>query len=316
MKAVVQDAYGAAAQVMRSEDIDRPAAGDGQVLVRVCATGVNPLDWHLLRGTPLVGRAAMGWTRPKSRVRGAETAGVVTATGAGVTAFKPGDEVFGFCDGGFAEYVAGPVKDFALKPAGVTFEEAAGVPVAALTALQGLRDAGSLRAGQRVLVNGASGGVGIFAVQIAKSFGADVTGVCSTRNVDMVRSLGADVVLDYTRDDFTRRKERYDLILDNAGNHAISSVRRVLAGGGMYLYNSGAVMRRVAWAILLGAAGRNVRMFLARPNQADLQVLRELMEAGKLRTVIDRTYPLAETPAALEYVEHGHARGKVVVVPS
>lgn len=315
MKAMVQDAYGRAKDVLRSEDVDPPEAGEGQVVVRVCATGVNPLDWHLVRGTPFVGRAAMGWSRPKGRVRGAETAGVVTAVGDGVTAFKPGDEVFGFCEGGFAELVAGPEKDFALKPAGVTFEEAAGTPVAALTALQGLRDSGGLRAGQRVLVNGASGGVGIFAVQIAKSFGAGVTGVCSTRNVEMVRSLGADRVLDYTRDDFTKGQERYDLILDNAGNHPISAVRRVLSTGGVYVYNSGAAMRRVAWAMLLGRMGRNVRMFLAHPNQADLQVLRELMEAGKLRTVIDRKYPLAQTADALDYVEQGHARGKVLVVP-
>jgi NADPH:quinone reductase-like Zn-dependent oxidoreductase len=317
MKAVVQARYGRPAAVLQLEEIATPVPQAGEVLVRMRAAGVNPLDWHLVAGTPYMARLAMGRGRPKgSPVRGAEVAGVVEALGAGVRGLKAGDEVFGFCDGAFADFVAAPEDRLVVKPPEVGFEEAATVPIAAITALQGLRDHGKLRSGQRLLVVGASGGVGIFAVQIGKAFGAHVTGVCSGRNVEMVQSLGADGVIDYTREDFTTGGDRYDVVLDNIGSKPISAVRRVLAPQGTLVYNSGASMRRIVLAQMLSRFGQKVFMFLARPNQADLAVLRELMVAGRLRSVIDRTYPLAETTAAVEYVEQGHARGKVAVVGS
>lgn len=311
MRAIVQDAYGPA-DVLRVEEVENPVVEDGAVLIRVHAAGVNPLDWHLMRGSPYLARMAMGRSKPKVRMRGVDVAGRVEAVGKSVTRFRPGDDVFGLCDGAFAEYATALEDHLIGKPAGLTYEQAAAVPVAALTALQGLRS-GSLRSGQRVLINGASGGVGTFAVQIAKSYGAEVTGVCSSRNVDLVTSIGADHVIDYTRDDFTNAGARYDVILDNAGNRALSAVRGALAAGGMLVYNSGASMRRVAMAQLLGRLGQNVRMFSTRRNQDDLAAIGGLIESGKLRSVIDRTYPLAQTGAAIAYVEAGHARGKVVV---
>jgi NADPH:quinone reductase-like Zn-dependent oxidoreductase len=315
MKAVVQARYGRPAEVLRLEELPAPVPQAGEVLVRMRAAGVNPLDWHLVGGTPPVARLAMGRRRPKgSPVRGAEVAGVVEAVGAEVRGLKVGDEVFGFCDGAFAELVAAPEDRMAVKPPEVGFAEAATVPIAAITALQGLRDFGKLRSGQRLLVNGASGGVGIFAVQIGKAFGAHVTGVCSGRNVEMVQSLGADGVIDYTREDFTAGGDRYDVVLDNVGSRPISAVRRVLAPGGTLVYNSGGSMRRIVLAQVLSRVGQKVFMFLARPNQADLAVIRELMVAGRLRSVVDRTFPLSETAAAVEYVEQGHVRGKVAVV--
>lgn len=308
MKAIVQHQYGAAER-LRLEEVDMPVAGDGDVLIRVHAAGVNPLDWHYVRGAPFVVR--MGMRMPARR--GVDVAGRVEAVGKDVKALHVGDDVFGWCSGAFAEYARGPEDHFVTKPAGMTFQEAAAVPVAAVTALQALRDLGKLRSGQRVLINGASGGVGTFGVQIAKAFGATVTGVCSSRNVDLVKSLGADLVIDYTREDFTRRKERYDLILDNAGSRSLSALRSVLSPGGTLVYNSGASMRRVAWAQVLSRTGRRVFMFLANITHDDLGFIRGLIESGKLRSVIDQTYPLEDTGAAIAYVEAGHARGKVVV---
>src|SRR4029077_4874473 len=226
---------------------------------------------------------------------------------------RPGDDVFGWCDGAFAEYAAAPEDHFVAKPATMTFEEAAAVPVAAVTALQGLRDVGKLRAGQRLLINGAAGGVGTYAVQVAKSYGAEVTGVCSTRNLELVRSLGADRVVDYSHEDFTKNGGAYDVILDNAGSRPISTLQRMLAKGGTLVYNDAASMSRVVMAQLRSRLGQRVYMFLARITHDDLEFLRGLIEAGKLRSVIDRTYPLEETGAAIAYVEAGHARGKVVI---
>ena len=311
MKAIVQDEYGPP-EVLRLEELEKPVVKDGAVLLRVHAAGVNPLDWHLVRGTPYLARMAMGRNRPKVRVRGVDVAGRVEGVGKGVERLRPGDDVFGLCDGAFAEYATALEQHLIAKPAAVTYEQAAAVPVAALTALQGLR-AGGMRPGLRVLINGASGGVGTFVVQIAKSYGAEVTGVCSSRNVDLVRSIGADHVIDYTRDDFTKASRRYDLIFDNAGNHSLSAVRGTLAAGGTLIYNSGASMRRVGMAQLLGLVGQKVRMFSTQRNEDDLAAIGRLIESGKLRSVIDRTYPLAQTAAAIAHVEAGHARGKVVV---
>jgi NADPH:quinone reductase-like Zn-dependent oxidoreductase len=314
MKAVAQDRYGLDA--LRLEDIDVPVAADGAVLVRVRAAGVNPLDWHTARGVPYVARMAMGMPGPKPRVRGVDVAGRVEAVGKDVTRLRPGDDVFGWCAGAFAEYASAPEDHFLAKPATMTYEEAAAVPVAAVTALQALRDVGKLQSGQRVLVNGASGGVGTFAVQIAKSIGADVTGVCSSRNVELVKSIGADHVIDYTREDFTKSGERYDVILDNAGSHSLSAVRRVLVAGGTLVYNSGAPLRRIALAVLLSRTGQKVYTFLAKLNHDDLEVIRVLIESGKVRSIVDRRYPLDEAAAAIAYVEAGHVRGKVVVTPA
>ncbi len=314
MKAVAQDRYGLDA--LRLEDIDVPVAADGAVLVRVRAAGVNPLDWHSARGVPYVARMAMGMPGPKPRVRGVDVAGRVEAVGKDVTHLRPGDDVFGWCAGAFAEYASAPEDHFLAKPAGMTYEEAAAVPVAAVTALQALRDAGKLQSGQRVLINGASGGVGTFAVQIAKSIGADVTGVCSSRNVELVRSIGADHVIDYTRENFTKSEERYDVILDNAGSHTLAAVRKVLAAEGILVYNSGAPLRRIVLAMLLSRMGQKVFTFLARLNHDDLEVVRALIESGKVRSIVDRTYQLDEVAAAISYVEAGHVRGKVVVTPA
>jgi NADPH:quinone reductase-like Zn-dependent oxidoreductase len=314
MKAVAQDRYGLDA--LRLEDIDVPVAADGVVLVRVRAAGVNPLDWHAARGVPYVARMAMGMPGPKPRVRGVDVAGRVEAVGKDVTHMRPGDDVFGWCAGAFAEYASAPEDHFLAKPASMSYEEAAAVPVAAVTALQALRNVGKLQSGQRVLINGASGGVGTFAVQIAKSIGADVTGVCSSRNVELVKSIGADHVIDYTREDFTSSEERYDVILDNAGSHTLSAVRRVLTAEGTLVYNSGAPFRRIALAMLLSRMGQKVFTFLAKLNHDDLEVIRALIESGKVRSIIDRTFPLHEVAAAIAYVEAGHVRGKVVVTPA
>ena len=291
-----------------------PVVGDGDVLLRVRAAGVNPLDWHYMRGAPYVGRIGMGGlSGPKPKIRGVDVAGSVEAVGKNVNTLRPGDDVFGWCGGAFAEYASALEDHFVVKPANMTYEEAAAVPVAAVTALQGLRDVGKLRSGQLVLINGAAGGVGTFAVQIAKSFGATVTGVCGSRNVELVKSIGADRVIDYTLEDFTKSAQRYDVILDNAGNHSISAVRSALAAGGSLVYNSGASMGRIAMAALLSRTGQKVFTFLAKLTHEDLVVIRGLIDSGTLRSVIDRTYPLQETGAAIAYVESGHARGKVVV---
>jgi NADPH:quinone reductase-like Zn-dependent oxidoreductase len=307
--------------VVKVEDVERPAPGDDQVLVRVRAASINPLDWHYLRGTPYVARLGMGLRKPKSIRLGVDFAGTVEAVGAKVTRFRPGDEVFGGRSGALAQYVT-VREDRAVvaKPAKLSFEEAAAIPIAGVTALQALRDRGRLEPGQRVLVNGASGGVGTFAVQIAKALGADVTGVCSTRNVERVRSLGADRVVDYTREDFTALGERWDLLLDNVGNHSLLECRRALAPRGTYVMVGGQPGRwidplpRALGAILLSrVVTQDMGMFIAELNQKDLTVLRDLAAAGKLRPVVDRRYRLDEVATALRYLEEGHARGKVVL---
>ncbi|MGW6495943.1 NAD(P)-dependent alcohol dehydrogenase [Nonomuraea angiospora] len=322
MKAIRYHSYGPP-EVIGLQDVDKPEIGDDDVLIRVRAASVNAGDWHLLRGLPYIFRAQAGLTRPKSPLLGADLAGEVVAAGGSVTALRPGDEVYGFCRGAFAEYVAVPAEGFVVrKPAGLTFEEAAAVPVAAVTALQALRDKGQVRAGQKVLVNGAGGGVGSFAVQIAKALGAEVTGVCGPGNVEIVRSLGADHVVDYTKEDFTRGGGRYDVILDNVANRSLADCRRVLAPQGIYLHNSGdkggrwvGVMTRIAHVMLssLFVRQRLLAGYVADESTDDLVALRDLLEAGKIRPVIDRTHPLSEVPAAIGYVERGHARGKVVI---
>jgi NADPH:quinone reductase-like Zn-dependent oxidoreductase len=320
MRAVVQCEYGPP-EILRVQEVEKPTPADDQVLVRVRAASVNPLDWHLLRGTPYIGRLAMGLRKPKATRVGVDFAGTVEAVGAKVTRFKPGDEVFGGRTGSLAEYVV--VREgraIVAKPANLTFEEAAAIPVAGVTALQGLRDRGKLQPGQRVLVNGASGGVGTFAVQIAKAFGADVTGVCSARNAERVRSLGADRVIDYTRQDFTALGERWDLMLDNVGNRSLLECRRVLAPRGTYVMVGGPPGRwidpfpRALGALLLSrVVSQDMGMFLAELNQKDLTVLRDLAAAAKLRPLLDRRYRLDEVTAALRYLEEGHACGKVVL---
>ena len=320
MKAIVYCDYGSP-DVLKVEDIEKPAPGDDQVLVRVRAASVNPLDWHYMRGTPYFMRLGAGLRKPKVTRLGVDFAGTVEAVGRNVNRFKPGDEVFGGRTGAFAQYVlVREDRAVALKPANLTFEQAASVGVAAITALQGLRDKGQIQPGQKVLINGASGGVGTFAVQIAKSLGADVTGVCSTRNVDMVRSIGADHVIDYTKEDFTKSAERYDLILDNVGNHSLLESRRVLNPKGKYIMVGGPagrwidpLPRAISALVLSRFVSQDIRLFLADLNQADLNILRDLMQAGKVTPVIDRRYRLTDVPEAIRYLEQGHARGKVVI---
>ena len=321
MKAAVRDRYGSP-DVVELREIDTPVAADNEVLVRVRAASVNPADWYGMTGTPYVGRTQMGLRQPKSNRMGVDFAGQVEAVGKDVTQFRPGDEVFGGRDGALAEYVA-VREDRAVvpKPANVTFEQAAAVGVAGLTALQGLRDKGQIQPGQNVLINGASGGVGTFAVQIAKALGADVTGVCSTRNVDLVRSLGADHVIDYTREDFTRNDRRYDLLFDVAGSRSWSECRRVLnpeatlvmvgAPKGNRLFGPLSHIARMRLAAV--RSSRKVMFFIAKFNKADMMVLRELLEAGKVTPVIDRRYELSEIADAFRYMGEGHAQGKIVV---
>lgn len=318
MKAIVHNTYGSP-DVLELREIDKPDPTDDEVLVRVRAASLNPADWYGLTGMPYVARALMGLRKPKSNSVGADIAGTVEAVGKNVTQFRPGDEVFGR-SGAFAEYVC-VGEAVAPKPANLTFEEAASVPVAAITALQGLRDKGQLQPGQKVLINGASGGVGTFAVQIAKAFGAEVTGVCSTGNVDLVRSLGADHVIDYTKEDFTRSDRRYDLLLDVAGSRSWRACRRVLnpqatlvivgAPKGNRLLGPLGHIAKVRLAAL--RSSRTVVFFIAKLNQPDLEILRELLEAGKVTPVVDRRYELSETADAFRYLGDGHARGKIVV---
>jgi NADPH:quinone reductase-like Zn-dependent oxidoreductase len=319
MKALVHRKYGSP-DVLEFQEIDRPALDDDSVLVRVRAASVNAYDWHIMRGLPYLVRTSEGLRRPKRSVAGVDLAGQVEAVGKNVTKFQPGDEVFGERGGAFAEYVSAKEKNFALKPTNLTFEQAAAVPMAGFTALQALRDKGRVQPGQRVLINGAGGGVGTFAVQIAKAFGADVTGVCSTKNVDMVRAIGADEVIDYTADDFTRRGVTYDLILDVAASRSLSDCRRVLNPSGILVVVGApdgdwvAPVARALTAVLFSRfGGRKLLPFLAKFTNADLIVLKELIEAGKVKPVIDRTYPLSEAPEAIRYLEEGHAGGKVVI---
>jgi NADPH:quinone reductase-like Zn-dependent oxidoreductase len=324
MKAVVYTSYGPP-EVLEIRDIKKPVPNDDQVLVRVRAASVNPYDWHFIRGTPYIMRMMMGGLRkPKDPRVGVDYAGTVEAVGKNVTLLKPGDEVFGNRTGAFAEYVCVRAdRAVALKPANVTFEQAASVPVAALTALQGLRDHGKVQPGQKVLINGASGGVGTFAVQIAKTLGADVTGVCSGRNVDLVRSIGADHVIDYTKEDFTKSNERYDVILDNVGTQPLSGFRRVLkpqgicvmiGGGGPNEGNwVGPMSRPIKAKLMSPFIDQKMGMMMAQGNKADLNILADLMQSGKVTPVIDRTYPLSEIREAIRYLETGRARGKVII---
>jgi NADPH:quinone reductase-like Zn-dependent oxidoreductase len=314
MKAIVQNGYGSP-DVLKLKDIDKPAIKENGVLVRVQATAINAGDYFSMRGSPWLVRMTVGFPKPKDYVLGWDLAGRIESVGRKVTQFQPGDEVFGACNRALAEYVTADADKFALKPTNLTFEQAAAVPTAALTALQALRDKGKLQPGQKVLINGASGGVGTFAVQIAKVFGAEVTGVCSARNMEMVRSIGADRVIDYTQEDFTQSGKRYDLILDNVANRTFSELRRALAPQGVVIPNSGhGGMGYVFKAHILSMFGRRQgRPFLTSVNNKDLVVLRELIESGKITPVIDRTYPLSETPEAFRYLNEGHARGKVVI---
>jgi len=323
MKAIVQDAYGST-DVLELRDINQPMPKDNEVLIRVHAAGLHRGDWHVMTGLPYLIRIvvpALGLRRPKIRVRGMDVAGSVEAVGSNVTRFKPGDEVFGWCDGSFAEYACAPEDNVAPKPATLTFEQAAAVPTSGFAALQGLRDSGQVQRGQKVLIIGAAGGVGSFAVQLAKAFGAEVTGVCSTTQLDLVRSIGADHVIDYTRDDLADGTRHWDLVLDTAGRRSLSQLRRALTpkgtlvivggeGAGRWL---GGFDRNLRAPVLSLFVSQRLRMLASKPRQEDLQTLRELIEAGKLTPLIDRTYPLGEVPEAIRQLETGHTRGKLVI---
>ena len=323
MKAIVYCDYGVAN--LKLQDIEKPAPADDQLLVRVRAASVNPYDWHFIEGSPKIMRAmGIGLRKPKHTRLGVDFAGTVEAVGKNVTQFKPGDDVFGGKTGAFAEYVcARAAGSVALKPASLTFEQAASINIAGITALQAVRDKGKVQPGHKVLINGASGGVGTFAVQVAKSYGADVTGVCSTRNVDMVRSLGADRVIDYTREDFTKSSERYDVIIDNVANHSLLENRRVLKPKGIYVLIGGGgpseqgligpLAKPIKAMLLSPFVSQKMGMMMADPSNKDLTILGDMMQSGKLKPVIDRTYKLSEVPEAIRYLEQGHARGKVII---
>ena len=321
MKAIVQDEYGSA-DVLHLQEVDKPEVGADDVLLRVHAAGVHIGDWHVMTGEPRLMRImGFGFRAPKARVRGMDVAGTVEAVGRNVTRFQAGDDVFGICDGSFAEYACGRADKLAPKPTNLTFEQAAAVPTSACTALQALRGPGEIQAGQSVLINGASGGIGLFAVQIAKSLGADVTGVCSTPKMDMVRAIGAEHVIDYTKEDFTRTAQGYDLILDMVGNRSLSQLRRALTSRGTLVLVGGEGGDR--W---IGALSRSMRALVVSPfvsqrlrpvsgaaKTPDLEFLKDLIEAGKVRPVVDRMYPLSEVPRAIRYLNEGRARGKVVI---
>ena len=323
MKAIVQEAYGSP-DVLEFRDIDKPAIGPNDVLVRVRAAGVNPADWAIVGGLPYIARPLYGMGKPKNPVRGTDVAGEVEAVGASVTRFRPGDEVFGWSGhlgGAFAEYASVSEDALVTKPAKFTFEQAAAVPMAGTVALLAVRDHGKVQAGQKVLINGASGGIGSFAVQIAKSLGAEVTGVCSTKNMDLVRSIGADHVIDYTKVDFTRTGQRYDFILDNVANRSLSDLRRALTPKGTLVPNGGGFDHRwmasggrlIRAKVSFAFGNQHVLTFIASPKQENLAVLSEFLEAGKVIPVIDRTYPFSEVPEAIRYLGNGHARGKLVI---
>jgi NADPH:quinone reductase-like Zn-dependent oxidoreductase len=320
MKAMVYQKYGSP-DVLELKEVEKPTPKDDEVLIKVHAASANAADWHLLRADPFLIRLVSGLLKPKNQRLGADVAGTVEGVGRNVTQFQLGDEVFGDISGcgfgAFAEYVSVPENVLALKPANISFEDAAAVPMAAVTALQGLRDKGQIQSGQKVLINGASGGVGTFAVQIAKSFGAEVTGVCSTAKMDMVRSIGADHVIDYTQEDFTQNGPRYDLILAANGYQSLSDYKRALSTEGIYVVSGGS-MTQIFQGMLLGplmsmTGSKKMGNLLARPNQKDLVFMKELLEAGKVVPVIDRRYPLSEVPEAIRYLEEGHALGKVVI---
>lgn len=322
MRAVVQDTYGPPDKVLALRESDKPAIGDDAVLVRVHAAGVDQGVWHVVEGLPyLVRLMGIGLRRPKNPIPGMDVAGTVAAVGANVTSFRPGDEVFGTCAGSYAEYASAAPDKLAPKPANLTFEQAAAVPVSAVTALQALRDKGRVRPGQHVLVIGAGGGVGTFAVQLAKAFGATVTGVCSTSKAELVRSIGADDVIDYTRQDFVHGKRRYDIILDTAGGRSLSQLRRVLTPRGTLVIVGGEArgrwlqgIDRLLRALVLSPFIRqNLRSLFSVERPADLRALKGLIEAGKVTPIVDRTFPLSEVPEAIRYMRERRARGKVVI---
>lgn len=319
MKAFIYRAYGPP-EVLRCEEVETPTPGDGEVLVRIRAAAANPMDYHLMGGTYLM-RLMTGLRRPKPTRPGADLAGVVEAVGGNVTAFRPGDAVFGVSRGAFAEYACAKAGQLALKPANLTFEQAAALPVAGLTALQGLRDKGRVQPGQKILINGAAGGVGSFAVQVAKALGSNVVGVCSTRNLDLVRSIGADQVIDYTREDPTRRAQQYDVIFDCVGNHPLSAWRRVMMPGGTFVPVGvrpggrwlGPLPHLLKLLVSSRFGSQKTAFFVARANTEELVKLKELVEANKVTPVLDRCYSLSETPEAIRYLKDGHPRGKVVI---
>jgi NADPH:quinone reductase-like Zn-dependent oxidoreductase len=321
MKAIVQNRYGPPGEVLALREVAVPAPEEAEVLIRVRAAAIHPGDWMVVTGRPYLARPMFGLLRPRKTTPGFDVAGVVEAAGASVKGLRPGDEVFGQCSGSCAEYVTVSPERLALKPSSLSFPEAAACPLSGDAALRALRDACGVQPGHRVLINGASGGVGTFAVQIGKSMGAEVTGVCSARNAELVRSLGADHVVDYAREDFTRADRRYDVILDNVGNHSMAACRRAVAPGGTYVPNNGTsggrwvgtLARTLAALALSAVVPRQGMPFLALGRQADLLALKELLDSGQVRPVIDRTYPLADVPAAFQYLEKGHARGKVVI---
>jgi NADPH:quinone reductase-like Zn-dependent oxidoreductase len=322
MKAIVQDAYGSA-DVLQLREIERPVVGDGEVLVRVHAAGIDQGVWHVMAGLPyLIRIAGFGLRAPKNPVRGLDVAGRVEAVGENVTEFQPGDGVFGTCNGSFAEYACARADRLAPKPANLTFEQAAAVPISGYAALQAVRDQGKVRPGQRVLIIGAGGGVGTFAVQLAKAFGAEVTGVASTTKAELVRSIGADRVIDYTREDFADGRNRYDVILDIAGNRSLSHLRRALTregtlvivggeGGGKWL---GGIDRQFRAHLLSPFVRQKLGTWISKERPEDLEELRELLEAGTLMPIVDKTFPLSEVPEAIRYLREGRARGKVVIV--
>jgi NADPH:quinone reductase-like Zn-dependent oxidoreductase len=318
MLAITYTKYGPP-EVLKLTEVAKPTPKDDEVLIRIGAASLNAYDWHVMRGKPfLVRLMGFGLLKPKREILGADMAGCVEAVGRNVKQFQADDEVFGTISGGFAEFVCAREKYLALKPANMSFEEASTVPMAAITALQGLRDAGKIQSGQKVLINGASGGVGTFAVQIAKAFGAEVTGVCSTRNLDMVRSIGADHVIDYSQEDFTKNGRHYDLIFDAVANHSVSDYRRALSPKGICtiagfstMFHSFSVMLLGSWESRFG--NMKIGHMGAKLSQKDLVFLKELLEAGKVAPVIDRRYTLSEVPEAIRYLEEGHARGKVII---
>ena len=320
MKAIVCTKYGSP-DVLKFEEVQKPVPGDDEVLIKVHAAAANAGDWHLMRADPFMIRLMYGLQKPKHEILGTDVAGCVEAIGKNVTQFQPGDEIFGNMSssgfGAFAEYVCAPENSIALKPSNITFENAAAVPSAAGTALQALRDKGQIQSGQKVLINGASGGVGTFAVQIAKAFGAEVTAVCSTGNMEMVRSIGADHVIDYTKEDFTQNGQQYDLILAANGYHPISDYKRALSPTGIYVMTGGSTAQMFQ-AMTIGpwismTSSKKMSNMMAKPSQKDLVFMQELLETGKVVPVIDRRYPLSEVPDAIRYLEEGHAKGKVVI---
>jgi len=320
MQAIVQDHYGSG-EALELRQIERPEIGAHDVLVRVRAAGVNPADWAVMSGLPYIARPVYGLRKPKIGVRGTDVAGQVEAVGSGVTRFQPGDEVFGASTGSYAEYAAASEEELALKPANLTFEQAATVPRAGLVAFQAIRGRGMVRAGQKVLINGASGGIGTFAIQIAKALGAEVTAVASTRNIELVRSIGADHVIDYTKEDFTSSGKRYDVILDNVSNHSLSRLRRALTATGVLIPNGGnfgnrwfsSAGRLVRGTILFRFGTQKLGNFLVSTNHDDLVALKDLIEAGKVTPVIGARYPLSDVQDAIRELGTGHGRGKVVI---